>query len=87
MTAWTNNSKTLATGTGTVSSSGTAVTGSGTLFTTQLVVGGVIIVGGEARVITVITDATHLTLDRSFSSAASGASFQYDTQWTNNAVT
>jgi hypothetical protein len=72
------SSKSYYTGTGTVSSSGTAVTGINTLFTTELVVGNPIIINGQVMQVTVITDATHLTMNGSLSSNASGATYQYD---------
>lgn len=52
----------------------TAVVGVGTLFTTELSVGDRIIVSGETRTVTVITDDTHLTVDSAFSDNANDAS-------------
>jgi len=64
-------------GTGTISSSGTAVTGSGTSFTTQLRIGQCIIAGGQTRVITAITDNTNLTVGSAFSPDVSASAFSY----------
>lgn len=65
-------SKTL---TGTVSTSGTSVTGSGSAFTTELVVGSILVhpVTGEERKIAAIDSNTAATLDSAFSSSLSGA--------------
>lgn len=54
--------------TGTVSTSGTSVTGSGTIFETELYVGDTISIGGQDRIVTVITDDTHLTVSAAFTS-------------------
>jgi len=62
-------------GTGTISSSGTAVTGSGTSFTTELSVGDTIIAGGTNIDVASITDDTHLTTAYAFDPALSGESF------------
>jgi hypothetical protein len=52
----------------------TAVVGIGTLFTTELVVGDRITVTGETRTVTVITDATNLTVDTAFTDTANDTS-------------
>jgi hypothetical protein len=48
---------------GTVSSSGTNVTGSGTAFTADFTEGSVIQAGGQAFVVTAVTDDTHLAVE------------------------
>ena len=53
-------------GTGTITSSGTAVTGSGTLFATEQSEDGYIEAGGEQRRIASIADNTNLTLQTAF---------------------
>jgi len=63
------------TGTGTISSSSTAVTGSMTVFTTELKVGYFIGAGTEFREVTAITDNTHLTLSTAFTSNLSASAF------------
>lgn len=83
MNTFSNTSKSFLSGTGTVSTSGTAVTGVGTSFTTQLAVNVTIIINSQARIITVITDNTHLTLDVALSGNVSGQTFQYPIQMTN----
>lgn len=87
MSTFTNTNKSLPTGTGTVSTTGTAVAGVSTLFTTELAVGGMIIISSQARFISAITDATNLTLDRALTSNVSGQSFTYDVDWTNTTKT
>lgn len=58
---------------GTVTLNGTtAVVGSTTAFTTQIQAGDVIEVNGEARVVSVVTDNTHLTVLTAFAQSASG---------------
>jgi len=52
----------------------TSVTGVGTLFTTELVVGDRITVSAETRVVTVITNATSLTVDLAFTDTANDTS-------------
>ena len=52
----------------------TAVVGVGTLFTTELVVGDQIVVTGENRTVTVITDTLNLTVDEAFSDNADDTS-------------
>lgn len=52
----------------------TAVVGVDTLFTTELQVGDRITVTGETRTVTVITDATHLTVDAAFTDTADDTS-------------
>ena len=63
--------------TGTISSSGTAITGVGTSFTTEYAVGDFIREDGNNQVarVTVITDNTNMTVDATFSPAASGDTF------------
>ena len=63
--------------TGTISSSGTAITGVGTSFTTEYAVGDFIREDGNNQVarVTVITDNTNMTVDSTFSPAASGDTF------------
>lgn len=56
-----------------------AVVGTSTLFTSELSVGQIIIVPGtanEKRVVTVITDNTHLTVNANFANSASGQTAQ-----------
>lgn len=63
------------TGTLAKTASSAAVVGTSTLFTTELTVGQVISVPGtaaEVRVVTVITDDTHLTVNANFANTASG---------------
>jgi hypothetical protein len=63
------------TGTVTKTATSAALVGSGTSFTTELSVGQVISVPGtaaEKRVVTVITDNTHLTVSTAFAYSASG---------------
>lgn len=76
------------TGTGTISSSGTAVTGVGTSFDTELVVGDSIWIGTNTnatliRFVTVITDATHMTINAAPATAYAGDAFKY-AHWTKN---
>lgn len=61
--------------TGTISSVGTAVTGVATLFTTELVVGSLILANQQLRRVTVITDDLHLTTDVAFSPTLAAAEF------------
>jgi hypothetical protein len=63
-------------GTGTISAIGAVVVGVGTLFTTELVVGDLILAGGQIRRVLTITNNTHLTVDLSFA-AISGEEFLY----------
>lgn len=63
------------TGTGTITSSGTAVTGSGTVFTTELTTNDYIEVSGIRRKIQSITDNTNLVLETAFPSDISTPSF------------
>lgn len=65
------------TGTGTISSSGTAVTGGGTAFKTQLFIGGEITASAETKTIVKITNNTSLEVDSAWSSDISGQSFTY----------
>lgn len=60
--------------TGTVSAgaAGLTVTGTSTLFTTELVVGDIIIVGGHVKRVRAITSATSLTVDTQFETAVAG---------------
>lgn len=69
-------------GSGTISfNSATAtVTGVGTAFLTEVAVGDAISIGGgtanvESRIVTVITDDTHLTVDSDWSQSLSGATY------------
>ncbi|MBI4577910.1 MAG: right-handed parallel beta-helix repeat-containing protein [Planctomycetes bacterium] len=65
-----------ATGTGTVSSSGTTVTGVGTRFLRELAVGDPIVAGGQTKTIATITDNTSLTTTVAFSPVlAAGSAF------------
>ncbi len=64
---------TAQTGTGSVSSSGTAVTGAGgTSFKTFFANGDIISAGGQVRTITSVTDDTHLVVSSPFSPPLSG---------------
>ncbi len=69
------------TGTGTVTSVGTAVTGSGTAFSTELEVGQRITVDGQARVIDTIPSDTSLTVTVAFSPNVVGEAFTYTQYW------
>lgn len=63
------------TGTVAKTASSAALVGSSTLFTSELTVGQIISVPGtaaEKRVVTVITDNTHLTVGQAFANSASG---------------
>jgi hypothetical protein len=63
------------TGTVAKTASSAAIVGTGTSFTTELTVGQMISVPGtaaEVRVVTVITDNTHLTVNSNFANTASG---------------
>ena len=73
------------TGTGTITSTGTAVEGTGTSFTTELVAGGVIYSASlkKYREISSITDNDSLVLVSAFSSNVSGDSFKYNTALVN----
>jgi hypothetical protein len=63
-------------GSGSVALNGTtAVVGTTTAFLTQAPVGTVIEVNGEARVVTVTTDNTHLTVGTAFTQTASGQDY------------
>lgn len=66
-----------ASGTGTLTSSGTTVTGSGTAFTTQLSIGDIIVAGSQRRVVANIASNTSLTTRTAFNPTLSGASFTY----------
>lgn len=66
-----------ASGTGTLSSSGTTVTGTGTAFRSQVSVGTTITASGQTRTVTVVTSDTSLTVDSSFSPNLSSAGFTY----------
>ena len=61
------------TGTVTKVAASTAVVGAGTAFTTEVVAGQTILIGGEYRIVSSITDNTHLTVSLAFVSAAAGA--------------
>jgi hypothetical protein len=65
------------TGTITVSNNDTAVVGSTTAFTTELVVGDVVIFDGVTYAVDAITDNTHLTISRPAEAAESGLAFTY----------
>ena len=56
----------MGTGTGTITTVGTAVTGSGTSFTTELDISSYIEVGGNKRAVASITDNTNLVLETAF---------------------
>jgi hypothetical protein len=73
------------TGTGTISSSGTAVTGTGTSFTTELAAKNVIYEATlkEYREVLSVTDDTHCTLVSGFSSNVSGKAFKYNSAMIN----
>ena len=61
--------------TGTIdATASTAVVGVGTFFTTELVVGQKILVSGETREVTAITDDTNLTVDTAFTDTANDTS-------------
>ncbi|MBI2543411.1 MAG: hypothetical protein HYW24_04465 [Candidatus Aenigmarchaeota archaeon] len=62
-------------GTGTISSSGTAITGTGTLFTTELSVGGNITASLQERKITAIQSPTSLTVTPAFSPDVTDSAF------------
>jgi hypothetical protein len=69
---------TASSGTGTISSSGTAVTGSGTRFTTELAVGDLLIGSdGQGRLVVAIASDTALSVYPKFSPDQSGAAFTY----------
>lgn len=63
-------SQVIATGTGTVTSSGTTVTGSGTLFLTECKIGDTLVIGTNLRTVVGITDDTHITTASSLTQAA-----------------
>lgn len=52
--------------TGTVATSGTTVTGTGTAFETEIITGETISIGNQDRIVTAITDDTHLTVNTAF---------------------
>ena len=60
------------TGTVSISSSSGAVVGTGTLFTTEIRVNNLITVDGQTKEVTVITDATNLTVASSFTTSKDG---------------
>lgn len=62
-------------GTGTLSSSGTAITGTATNFDPETPVGAVIHAAGQTLVVATVTDDTHLTVVTAPTVALSGASF------------
>ncbi len=67
-------------GTGTISSTGTAVSGSGTSFSSEFSVGDDIVANGETRIISTVTDNTNLTVNSAFSSdLTAGTDFEYST--------
>ena len=70
------------TGTGTITISGTNVTGNGTSFTSTVIPGDILSVGGCAfppgcPVITKVTDDTHLTISQGLTVAVTNASWSY----------
>ena len=69
----------FATGTGTISSSGTSVTGSGTIFNTELVIGATIYANGQARRVTSVGTNTAAVIDSAFSpNLSAGTTFIYN---------
>ena len=66
----------VSSGTGTISSSGTAVTGSGTLFVTELIGRAWIKAGGEYRQVMRVISDTSCTVSSAFGSSLSGATYQ-----------
>ncbi len=64
------------TGTGTTSATDTTITGIGTAFDTEVVVGKIMAVGDEKRIVESVVSATELTINMAFSSEVSGASFE-----------
>jgi len=68
-----NEDETVLTGTIDPTAS-TAVVGVGTLFSTEVAVGDFLVVSGETRVVTVVTDNTNLTVDNAFSDNANDTS-------------
>ena len=72
-------------GTGTITTSGTAVTGSGTSFTSELKAGYVVYISSlrEYREISSIASDTSLTLVSAFSSNVSASAFKYNTSMMN----
>lgn len=63
-------------GTGTIATSGTGITGTTTAFTTQLITGDVIIIGGVRRVITAVASDTAATMHQAITpNVGAGASF------------
>ena len=68
------------TGTGTLTSSGTAVLGNGTSFTTELTGNNKITADGETRRIISISDDTHLAVDLAWTSSLSSDAFTYSIQ-------
>lgn len=82
-----NTGKTFKTGTGIVTTTGTAVAGTNTIFETELAVGDMIIIESQTRFVAVRTNDTTLTLDRALSSNVSNKTFQYKLKWSNQAKT
>ncbi len=66
------------TGTGTISSAGTAVTGSGTVFKTQLFLGCEITASGETKTVEKINSNSSLVVNSAWSSGISGQGFTYE---------
>lgn len=63
-------------GTGTITSTGTALVGVGTSFTTEFTSGDYIVeAGGQTRIVDVITDNTHMTVTVAYSPDVSGVAF------------
>jgi hypothetical protein len=72
------DSSTNSNGTGTITSSGTAVTGSGTIFDSELASGDFIYASGEVAEVSSVNSASSVTLVAAFSSdISSGVSFEY----------
>lgn len=71
-----NSVDVISNGTGTITSTGTAVAGSGTSFTTQLIPGMFIRSDGQVRKVQSITNDTALVVTSAFSPDVSGQSFQ-----------
>lgn len=64
-------------GTGTITAVDTGVLGSGTQFLTELEVGDEIMVGGEGRIVTVITDDAYLQINEAFIGEVDNDGFTY----------
>ena len=66
------------TGTGTLTSTGTAVTGAGTAFTTQLHPGDLLVVGAQTQVVAAVTDNTNLTTEAAFDPPLNASVFTFE---------